>query len=610
MPDIIKLLPDAVANQIAAGEVIQRPASVIKELVENSIDAGAKNVTILVKEAGRASIQIIDDGVGMSETDARMAFERHATSKISCAEDLFALQSKGFRGEALASIAAVAQVELKTCKHGEELGTRIQISGSKVDVQETISCAPGTSFTVNNLFFNIPARRKFLKANTTEFRHIVNEFTRIALVEPDVRMVLKHNNEIVYDLPAGNIKTRIVNLMGNAIGSRLFDIKVDTPIVTLHGFIGKPEFARKRSGDQFFFANNRYMRHPYFHRAIMEAYSNLLPQETVPSYFIFFDVKPDELDVNIHPTKTEIKFENEQAIWPILLATVKETLGKFNVVPSIDFDQEGSVDIPVINRDTVFKMPTVQVNPAFNPFKSSQGFNSGSSNAKGWEDFYSAKKPVEQQQTLELSSRLNPAQTSDANLNYKDEVAQTEQFFQLKNRFILTSVKSGLMLIDQRRAHIRVLYEKYLLHLEQRKGISQKLLFPETLELSFDDQQVLADIKDELYALGFDISVVPDGVSEIRGVPGDLLKTDPHVLVQKLISVAKSDKEMMRNVLHEKLAASIAEFSAIGYGNKLSIQEMQEVVGMLFACKMPSYTPDGKIVVSILSNEDLIRRFS
>lgn len=612
MPDIIKLLPDAVANQIAAGEVIQRPASVVKELVENAIDAGAKSIKVFIKEAGRASIQIIDDGQGMSETDARMAFERHATSKIAKAEDLFSIATKGFRGEALASIAAVAQVELKTCTENSEVGTRIQINGSQVECQEPVACSKGSTFTVNNLFYNIPARRKFLKANTTEFRHIVNEFTRIALVTPDVRLVLMHNGEIVHDLPPGNLKNRIAGVIGKVSSSRIFDIKVETPIIKLKGYIGKPDFARKRSGEQYFFANNRYMRHPYFHRAIMDAYSNLLPPETVPSYFIYFDVNPDELDVNIHPSKTEIKFENEQAIWPILMAAVKEALGKFNVVPSIDFDQEGSLDFPVSGGNSEVKMPTIQVDQNFNPFKPQQGFERKSQSIKGWEDFYSKKESVPEVSTVEISSRIG----GESENRKKEQIFQendlvSDQFFQVKNRYILTNVKSGLMLIDQRRAHIRILYERYLKNLETRKGISQKLLFPEILNLDQDDKYLVDEILEDLRALGFDLKKSDETEVEVHAVPGDLLASNVATdVLQSMVSIAKHSKEMIKSVLHEKMAASLAGYSAIGYGKAMNNQEMQDIVDQLFACKSPSYTPDGKIVVSILSNEDLVQRFS
>lgn len=612
MPDIIKLLPDAVANQIAAGEVIQRPASVVKELVENAIDAEAKSIKVLIKDAGRTSIQIIDDGKGMSETDARMAFERHATSKISRAEDLFSIQTKGFRGEALASIAAVAQVELKSSTKNSEVGTRIQINGSSFECQEPVACSKGSTFTVSNLFYNIPARRKFLKANTTEFRHIVNEFTRIALVSPAVKMMLMHNGEIVYDLPAGNLKSRISGLIGKVASSRIFDIEVDTPIVKLKGYIGKPDFARKRSGEQYFFANNRFMRHPYFHRAIMDAYSNLLPPDTIPSYFIYFTVNPDELDVNIHPTKTEIKFENEQAIWPILMASVKEALGKFNVVPSIDFDQEGNLDFPVSNQNTTIKAPSVHVDHSFNPFNPQQGFETSSKpSVKGWEDFYSTGKE-ELPSTVEMASKiggLTENATPESFFNGEDLVS--DQFFQVKNRYILTNVKSGLMMIDQRRAHIRILFERYLKNLETRKGLSQKLLFPEILNLDQDDKHLVDEIAHELRALGFDLQKTSGDEIEVHAIPGDLLVSNAATdVLQSIVSIAKNNKEMIKSVLHEKMAASLAEYSAIGYGKSMNNHEMQDVVDQLFACQMPSYTPDGKIVVSILSNEDLIQRFS
>ncbi|MFB6319235.1 DNA mismatch repair endonuclease MutL [Saccharicrinis sp. FJH54] len=620
MTDIIKLLPDSVANQIAAGEVIQRPASVVKELVENAIDADSTEIKVIIKDAGKTLIQVIDDGKGMSDTDARMSFERHATSKITDATDLFNIHTKGFRGEALASIAAIAHVEMKSRHSGSEIGTYLEIKGSKVEQQEPVSCPQGTNINVKNLFFNVPARRKFLKSASTEFRHILNEFQRIALVAPEVTFKLYHNDEEILDLPSGSMRQRIVGVFGKSLNPKLVALEVETSIVKITGFIGKPEFARKKFGEQFFFANNRYMRHPYFHKAVMDGYGNILQAETIPSYFLYLDVDPASVDVNIHPTKTEIKFENEQAIWPILMAAVREALGKFNVVPSIDFDQEGAIDIPVLHKDTEIKMPVVHTNPDYNPFKTSGGGGTSSGSYErpsmhiptDWDKLYAGfegESETEEETDNDFGSAVEPEiKKADRLFDEEVETVQSGQsFFQYKNRYIITSVKSGLMLIDQHRAHSRILFEKYLKNIENHKVISQKLLFPETIEISAEDGIILEEIKDVLACLGFDVERFGKNTFAINGVPYDTGNINAVALLEQLIETASEQGRSVKTDMSEALARICAGTAAIQYGKKLSESEMQDMVDSLFACSMPNYSPDGKPILTILEDSELER---
>src|SRR5512133_659659 len=472
MPDVIKLLPDSVANQIAAGEVIQRPASVVKELVENSVDAGGKNIRVIIKDSGKTLIQVIDNGSGMTETDARLAFERHATSKITSAQDLFAIKTKGFRGEALASIAAVAMVELKTRMENNETGILVVISGSKVEKQEPCSCTPGSSFSVKNLFFNIPARRKFLKSDNTEIRHIINEFQKIVLAHPDIRFSLHHNDAEIYNLTGTNLRQRIIGVFGKQINQDLITLETETSLINIKGFIGKPENARRTYGEQFFFVNNRFMKHPYFHKAVVEAYQNILPVEAIPSYFIFMEADPASIDINIHPTKTEIKFEDERSIWQILMASVREALGRFNIVPSLDFENEALIDIPVMrSSDLIPEQPKIQINTQFNPFDKEDRDQDRSGyierfekeNTANWEKLY---------KTLEKENE-NPEKF--------EKIRESQRkFFQVKNKYIVCPVKSGLMMIDQKRAHERVLYERFLDTLRNKQAVSQAEMFPVT----------------------------------------------------------------------------------------------------------------------------------
>lgn len=625
MSDIIHLLPDSVANQIAAGEVIQRPASVVKELVENAIDAGATTVQVSVTDAGKTCIQVVDDGKGMSETDARLSFERHATSKISQASDLFALRTMGFRGEALASIAAVAEVELKTCQAGDEVGTRLVIAASKVQSQEVCACPQGCNFQVKNLFYNIPARRKFLKANSTELSNIVTEFERIALVHPEVSFSLYSNDAELLNLLASSMRQRILNVFGKKLNQQLLSVDVETSLIKITGFVAKPDTARKKGAHQYFFVNGRYMRHPYFHKAVMEPFERLIPTGEQVSYFIYFDVEPANIDVNIHPTKTEIKFENEHAIWQILSATVKEALGRFNAVPSIDFDTEDMPDIPVFDANTSVAPPKVNYDAGFNPFKSSRG---GSQSmpayerkiSSDWQALYDgigkASVPEEQTTLFPIDDEIPSSISSSLNEVVGSEVPAASpvvesgaQFLQFKGRYILTSVKSGLMLIDQHRAHMCVLYERYMRRMAMKQGMSQGVLFPEVIQLPASEATVLDAIFDDITAVGFELSPLGGGSYAINGVPSGIEGLNPVELVGNMVHVALEKGFDVREEVQSLLALTLARAAAIVYGQVLSNDEMASLVGELFALPSPGYTPDGHVVISTIKEEDIHKMF-
>lgn len=625
MSDIIRLLPDSVANQIAAGEVIQRPASVIKELVENAIDAGAQHIDVLVTDAGKSSIQVIDDGKGMSETDARLSFERHATSKIREAADLFALRTMGFRGEALASIAAVAQVELRTCVEGEELGTKLVIAGSKVESQEAISCPKGSNFCVKNLFFNVPARRKFLKSNQTELSNILTEFERIALVNPNVSFTLYHNDAELFNLPAIQLRQRIMGVFGKKINQDLLSLDVDTTMVRISGFVARPESARKKGARQYFFVNGRYMRHPYFHKAIMDAYEHLIPVGEQVSYFIYFDVDPGNIDVNIHPTKTEIKFENEQAIWQILAAAVKETLGKFNAVPSIDFDTEGMPDIPAFESSPYagIQPPKTTYNPDYNPFNTSAVPPSSYSSkpSRDWEQLYEGLEHHSSAQHIQKSypddgdyfTAVSMEQPVTPTLyDHSEEAAMGEkssQHYQFKGRFILTSVKSGLMIIDQQRAHIRILYDQYLEQITRRQGASQGMLFPDIVQFPVSEVPVLQEIMEDLSYLGFELTDLGGGSYAINGIPSGIEGLNPVELIQSMAHTAMEKGGKVKEEVQSNLALTLAKAAAIVPGQVLTNEEMNGLVDGLFAVATPNYTPDGKTVLSVLQEDELEKLF-
>lgn len=618
MSDVIRLLPDSVANQIAAGEVIQRPASVVKELVENAVDAGAHHIDVLITDAGKTCIQVIDDGKGMSETDARLAFERHATSKIREASDLFALHTMGFRGEALASIAAVAQVELRTCQEGEALGTQLAIAGSKVESQEAVACPCGSNFSVKNLFYNVPARRKFLKSNQTELSNILVEFERIALVNPDISFTLHHNGTEMLNLPAIQLRQRIMNVFGKKLNQELLSLDVTTSMIRIYGFIGRPETARKKGARQYFFVNGRYMRHPYFHKAIADAYEHLIPAGEQVSYFIYFEIEPAHIDVNIHPTKTEIKFENEQAVWQILSAAVKETLGRFNAVPSIDFDTEGMPEIPAFEpmQQKGVAPPVTSFDPSYNPFNVSSSvppssYSAASSYRKhsaDWEPLFTGleRKHEGGQEVVEQPVEETTLYDAHPEESVKENITQ---HYQYKGCYILTSVKSGLMIIDQQRAHIRILYEQYMHQLTDKQYVSQRLLFPEMVHFSTSEVPVLEEIKDDLQALGFDLSNLGGGSYAINGVPAGIEGLNPEKLVMELVQSAIEKGGHVKEAVQEALALSLAKASAIVPGQVLTAEEMNDLVDRLFALSAPTYTPDGKVVLAVVKEEDIEKLF-
>lgn len=598
MSDIIQLLPDSVANQIAAGEVIQRPASVVKELVENAVDAGAKTIHVLVVDAGRTSIQVIDDGIGMSETDARLAFERHATSKIREANDLFALQTMGFRGEALASIAAVAQIELYTRQEGEDVGTHLSISGSKFTGQEPCACAVGSNFKIENLFFNVPARRKFLKSNSTELSNILTAFERIVLVYPNVAFTFHSNGTEMFNLKPGNMKQRILDVFGKRMNQDLLPISVETTMCKISGFVGKPESARKKNTRQYFFVNGRYMKHPYFSKAVMNAYDRLIPVGEQVPFFIYFDVSPSDIDVNIHPVKTEIKFENEQAIWQILTAAVKEAIGLFNNVPSIDFDIQGKPDIPIFDGQNGSSAPSVKYNPQYNPFTSSKSRPSSSS-VNHWEDLYEGLETQSQEETNLFDGEIEDQSGNDL----ISDVSPVH--YQYKGKYIMTAVKSGLMIIDQHRAHVRMLFEKYLGILNNHQGTSQKVLFPEVFQLSASEQVVLKRVWEELTYLGFEITDMGNGNYAIVAVPSDAIDTNVVSLMHDMLNTASENGASVKDEINRVVALTLARNTAIPYGQVLNNDEMDNIVNGLFACSNMNFTPEGRNILCILKQQEI-----
>ena len=605
MSDIIQLLPDSVANQIAAGEVIQRPASVVKELVENALDAGARHIDVIVMDAGRTSIQVIDDGKGMSPTDARLSFERHATSKIRKADDLFDLHTMGFRGEALASIAAVAQVELRTRRQEDEVGTLLTLSGSRFSGQEPVSCPVGSNFKVENLFFNVPARRRFLKTNVTELNNIITVFERMVLVNPQVAFTLHSNGVQLMDLPVSGLRQRILAVYGKRINQDLLPVEVETSVCRISGFVGKPESARKKGAHQFFFVNGRFMKHPYFGKAVMAPFERLVPQGEQVPYFIYFDVAPADIDVNIHPTKTEIKFDNEQAIWQILSAAVKEAVGKFNEVPQINFDTEGRPDIPVFSSggmEGTGSLPKVQCNPQYNPFKTKPSTGWGQ---EEWESLY----PPTQGSSDTQEQELFPPEEADGGMEATpaSEIVtdRSPVHYQYKGRYIMTAVKSGLMIIDQHRAHIRVLYEEYMKKVRNHSWMTQKVLFPEVVEFSSAESETLSRMMPQLTAMGFSISDLGGGSFSVNGIPAGVEGLNAAALLRNLVVSVMEMAPTVKEQMESALALDLARNAAIPTGQLLSNEEMESLVNNLFLCDNVSLTPDGKPVLCILKQSEI-----
>lgn len=639
MPDIIHLLPDSVANQIAAGEVIQRPASLIKELVENAIDAGATRIQVIVTDAGKSCVQVIDNGKGMTETDARLSFERHATSKITKADDLFALTTMGFRGEALASIAAVAQVELRTRTPDNELGVCLQIEGSKVILQEPIVCPVGANFLIKNLFFNIPARRKFLKSNHTELSNIVAEFERIALAHPDLSFALSTPDNVLLDLPSGNFRQRIVNIFGRKMDKYLMPVHVETELVEIIGFVGNPESSKKKGAQQFFFANGRYMRHPYFAKAIQSAYERLIPDGEQVPFFLQILINPCRIDVNIHPTKTEIKFGDEQPIWQILRAAVRETLGRFNAIPTIDFDVEDRPDIPVFqDGDVNIPPPSIEIDENYNPFANSQTATpkesslfppaSGSTSsysprksAKGWEGAF--ENAFDTQDSLASSTVFSSdfaeaEETPAAEATLYEHLPENKQgswtnagtqYIQYKGRYIIAPSEEGLLMVDQHRAHVRILFEDYLTRVREAEPQSQGILFPQILEVSASQQAILEGILPELEAIGFELSYLGGNSFSILRVPSGLDGLDPVVLLNGMLDDATKKGSEVHEELVNTMALSLARKAAIPVGQEMSNEEMRDLIDRLFRHETPTFTPDGKRVFQLLPLATLLKPF-
>lgn len=598
MSDIIQLLPDSVANQIAAGEVIQRPASVIKELVENAVDAGAKTINVLVVDAGRTMIQVIDDGKGMSDTDARLAFERHATSKIKKAADLFDLHTMGFRGEALASIAAVAQVELRTRMADREIGTLLTLEGTRVTGQEPVACPVGSNFKIENLFYNVPARRKFLKSNSTELNNIMTAFERIALVYPEISFTMHSNGLEMMNLHAGTLRQRIVDVFGKRLNHDLLPIEVETSLCSITGFVGKPESAKKKGVQQYFFVNGRYMKHPYFHKSVMNTYERMIPVGMQVPYFIYFTVPAGDIDVNIHPTKTEIKFENEQAIWQILTAAVNDSIGKFCEIPSIDFDTEGQPEIPLFDPSYNIAPPKPQYNPTYNPFETTSTVEHKDKVIDQWEELYKGLHTEETFPQVVQSKIGNPIED------------RSPSHYQYKGKYIMTAVKSGLMIIDQNRADIRIRYERFMNQMEQEVSRTQKVLFPEVVQFAPSAKVMVVKLLPYLQKVGFDLTDLGGNSFSVNGVPAGLEDINSVSLLQEIVADATEKGCASATDIHSTLALGMARRSAVTYGEVLGNEEMETLVNDLFASSNVNYTPDGKAILSILPQRDIEQLFN
>ncbi|WP_298308342.1 DNA mismatch repair endonuclease MutL [Flavobacterium sp.] len=617
MSSIIQLLPDHVANQIAAGEVVQRPASVVKELLENAVDAGATDIKLIIKDAGKSLVQVIDNGKGMSVTDSRLCFERHATSKIRQAEDLFSLHTKGFRGEALASIAAIAHVEMKTKQEQDELGTHIIIEGSKFVSQEPSVLPKGTSFAVKNLFFNIPARRNFLKSETVEFRHIVDEFQRVALAHPNIYFTMYHNGSEMFNLPNSNYRQRIVNVFSGKTNEKLVPIQEETEIVTIEGFVGKPEFAKKNRGEQFFFVNDRFIKSGYLHHAVMAAYEGLLPNGSQPTYFIYLNVPPNTIDINIHPTKTEIKFDDEHALYAILRSTIKHSLGQFNVAPVLDFDRDPNLDTPYQYQNKTAEYPTVQVDSTFNPFadeKPSKQFSGGSNSYKkqevagsNWESLYiGLKNDTSEVETFSFESEEVTASLFDE----KEEEQTINRTYQIHKKYIVSPIKSGMVIMDQGRAHQRVLYEQFLTNMTVHQASSQQLLFPLQMYFSNNELKLIAELQPSLENTGFVFEAFDTDSIHISGIPVNTTESEISMVLEQLLSDLQDgipDSSFSQN---DTIAKSMAKSLAVKTGTYLTEKEQENLVNNLFACKEPNVSPFQKPTFITMRVEDIDKRFA
>ncbi|RSK39241.1 DNA mismatch repair endonuclease MutL [Mangrovimonas spongiae] len=618
MADIIQLLPDHVANQIAAGEVVQRPASVVKELLENAIDAKATNIKLLVKDAGKTLIQVIDNGCGMSVTDARLSFERHATSKIRSADDLFQLNTKGFRGEALASIAAIAHVELKSKQEVDDVGTHLVIEGSDVISQEVTVTPVGTSIAVKNLFFNIPARRNFLKSNQVEFRHITDEFQRVAMAHPNVSFLLIHNGSELFNLPVSNFRQRIVNIFGSKTNERLVPVNEDTEVLKISGFVGKPEFAKKTRGEQFFFVNNRFIKSGYLNHAINAAFEGLLKDGTHASYFLNLDVPPETIDINIHPTKTEIKFDDEHTLYAIIRSAVKHSLGQFNIAPILDFERDANLDTPYGYKNKHAETPKIEVDRTFNPFqdKPSSGTQQSASfkskSSGNWEGLYVdlESKGNKKQDLSNFEDIPFESTTKTSSLFEESTVEKSKTTFQLHNKYVISTIKSGMLVLDQNKAHQRVLYENYLQQLTLKESVSQQLLFPVLLHFSAHEIDIIKQVKGDLEHTGFIFSKFETDAVEISGVPINVPESEVNDVLEQVISDIQNDVPDSHFSAMDLLAKSMAKSLAIKTGQLLSNSEQEHLVNSLFACKEPNMSPNNKTTFITLSVDELDKKFN
>lgn len=610
MSDIIQLLPDHVANQIAAGEVVQRPSSVVKELLENAIDAGSTQIQLLIKDAGKTLIQVSDNGKGMSITDARLSFERHATSKIKAADDLFQLRTKGFRGEALASIAAIAHVELKTKEAHANLGTCIRINGSEVESQEPCVTNTGTIVSVKNLFFNIPARRNFLKSDAVEMRHIIDEFQRVALAHPNLEFSLHHNQTELFNLPSGNLRQRIVAVFGGKTNEKLVPVEEETELVKISGFVGKPEFAKRSKGEQFFFVNNRFIKSSYLHHGVKAAFEGLLQEKQHPAYFLFLDIDPSSIDINIHPTKTEIKFDDEHSIYAILRSAVKHSLGQFDIAPSLDFSLNPDLETPYHYKDKAPQAPHIEVDRNFNPFKSDSGggraYVRPQTRPQEWESLYTGLNP---QAPVEVSRVEFESEAVTGELFSEETREPQNGIFQLEKKYIVSSLKGGMLLIHQQRAHYRILFEEFLKNITVKPNVSQQLLFPLVLKYSSTEVSMIQELKSSLEQTGFDFeSISEDGV-KICGIPENFTESEVERILDKVLFELEQNLPEVENRQAEMLARSLAKNAAIKSGTSLSVEEQLSIINRLFACKDSQMTPDNQIIFVRLNGEDLDKKF-
>ena len=599
MSDLIQLLPDHVANQIAAGEVIQRPSSAVKELIENAIDAGASNIKLIIKDAGRTLIQVVDNGSGMSDTDARKSLERHATSKIKKADDLFSIRTMGFRGEAMASMAAISHLEIKTKLHSNDLGTKILVEGSELKSQESCATNNGTSISIKNLFFNVPARRNFLKSDNVELKHIIDEFQRMAIAHPDCAMSFFQYDKEVFNLPSSSLKQRIVGIFGNKYNEKLVPVKEETSLVAVNGFVGKPEFSRKTRGEQFFFVNQRFIKSGYLHHAVANAFQELIPEKHHPSYFLFFDIDPKFIDVNIHPTKTEIKFEDEKSIYAIVRSCVKRALGVHNIVPSLDFEKDSAFDNIPTSKKVNLKEPSIKVDSSYNPFEQkTKSDNTYSPTPKvkteNWEQLFE-ELPTPSNNTTEVLGK-----------SWSENTEETDKtIFQLNKQYIVSSIKSGLMIIHQQRAHERILYEYYL-KMQHNEGPSQQLLFPKTIELAPSDIEIVKTISDELLNMGFRFDYLNKNSIVVLGTPTDVEMDNLDKVIEELVEQFKNESSIEK---HDNLSRSLAKSMSIQSGRKLNQEEMRSIIDNLFACQIPNTSAKGKPTLITLTLEELVKKF-